>query len=198
MNRLLNSSAGAQRTLALGLLVLFVGLVVWAVFWILAGLAQQRDTLNETRERAGRLLRFATMDLSASSGAARAGPDDDGLFLAAPSMVIARANLQQRVNTIASDHNTQVSSSGNLPDLKEDATTLIGLRLDFEGAYQDVTRTVLAIEAGLPPLVVKELSIRSTGGELPDRPPELAAQLHIYAAVRTGAAAENQAGQSQR
>lgn len=190
LTRLLNASPGTQTAVAAAMLVLCAGIAVWVAVAVAGGLNEQRNALIETRERAGKLIQFAATDVSQAAVA-----DDPGgteLFMSAPSIVIARADLQQRINAIASAQKSFVASVGNLPDLNEDNTTMIGLRVDFSGAYEDVTKTVLAIETSMPPLIVKELSVRSAGVEQPDRPPELAAQLLVYAPVRTSAAASGE------
>lgn len=173
--------------IAVAMVVVCVGIFGWAAASVAGGLIAQRETLQQTRERAGKLIQFTASGLPLTADVTGDGQAE--LFMAAPSMAIARADLLERINSIASAHSSFVASVGNLPDLAEDYTALIGLRVDFSGAYDDVAKTILAMETSMPPLVIKELSVRSAGVEQPDRPPELAAQLLVYSPVRTEDAA---------
>ncbi|RWM12890.1 MAG: hypothetical protein EOR72_20455 [Mesorhizobium sp.] len=184
LNRLLNAPAGMQKGIAVSLLAVAGGVMIWIVADVAEYLAAQRTMLTETRERAGALAAFARVDLSGTGPVAASGDASAGLFMSAPSVVLARANLQERINAIASANNAQVASAGNLPDLEEEGSNFIGLRVAFSAKYDDVSRTLLAIETGTPPLIVKELNVRSTGAALPNQPPELSVELRVYGAVR--------------
>lgn len=167
----------------MGLTVIAVAVAAFVLWSFAASIGEARASLVEARERAGILLELARTDLSAlpDDGADSAG---NALFIEAPSLVLARAALQGRINAIAKANNVLVASAGNLPDLDEGGSMMIGLRIDFSGTYLDVNKTVHAIETSMPPLLVKEMDVRAAGVAKAGTPPELAAQLRIFGAVR--------------
>lgn len=181
--RLLNASFAVQALVAWGVLSLLVTLVATNVVGLTQSIADSYATLNETRERVGRLTQFTALDLSQFPEPSQSN-DTVNLFIPAPSLAIARANLQQRVTEVAVANNVMIVSAGNLPDLHENDATLIGLRVAFSGSYDNVAKMVMALEAALPPLILKELSANIVGEEFPDRPPQLSAQIRVYGAVR--------------
>lgn len=187
--RLLNAPPRLQSAFALALLaaiLLGAGGVAWSVA---AGLFEQKRELIELRERAGRLQRLAATTLPQED----IGVDPDQtrqLFMVATSLVIARADLQQRLNAISAANAVNVASVGNLPDRAEKSGTSIGLRLQLSGTYENVLATVAAIEGGAPPLIVREMTINAVGLMQPGSPPELSAEMRVYAAVRLAEDAE--------
>lgn len=181
--RLLNASFGVQALVAWGVLALLVVLVATNLLGLTTGIGESYATLTETRERVGKLTQFTAIDLSQFPEPSQSG-DTINLFMPAPSLAIARANLQQRVTELATTSNVLIASAGNLPDLQENDATMIGLRVDFSGSYDNVARMVMALETATPPLILKELNVNVVGEDLPDRPPELSVQLRVYGAVR--------------
>lgn len=194
MHRLLNAPRPLQTAAAILLAMLAGAALLWFVSTIIGHFIQQRDELDASRENVGRLMRFAEMDLSQVSHPALSGPGTDELFVHAPSIAIARADLQQRIGTIVGSQNTYLASVGNAPDLNENNATLIGMRVDFSGSYVDVTNALYLLETSTPPLILRDMSLNASGVDLTDRPPELAAQLHVYAAVRIEAPEASGAG----
>lgn len=186
--RLLNAPFAVQRAVAWGALALLLTVAATNIFGLGAGIAERYGTLIETREKVGRLSRFVAVDLSTLPEPSHSA-DVVNLFMDAPSLAIARANLQQRVTEIAAVNTVLIASAGNVPDLTENDATLIGLRVEFSGGYENVAKMVMALEASSPPLILKELNVHALGEDLPDRPPELAAQLRLYSAVRADQAA---------
>lgn len=183
LSKLINAEMRTQKATALGLTVIAVAVAAFVLWSFAASIGEARASLVEARERAGILLELARTDLSAlpDDGADSAG---NALFIEAPSLVLARAALQGRINAIAKANNVLVASAGNLPDLDEGGSMMIGLRIDFSGTYLDVNKTVHAIETSMPPLLVKEMDVRAAGVAKAGTPPELAAQLRIFGAVR--------------
>lgn len=182
IGRLLNAPMRIQSAVALGLLTLLGVCGVLLSVALAQNIADQQQSLIDSRERAGRLMRLAATDLSRNAIEEQTG--DAQLFMGAASLAIARAELQQRISSIAATNNISIASAGNLPELTENGVTMIGLRIDFSGQHESVGKTVAAIEAGSPPLIVRHLTVRTAGAEQSGQPPELAAQLRVYAAVR--------------
>jgi Type II secretion system (T2SS), protein M subtype b len=187
LTRLMNAPLWAQRLVAVVVVVVFFAAAAAAAAAMTASLDAKNEELQLLRDRAGRFARVVALEesLRAANGSADAGADAS-LFIEAESPAIARAALQGRITAMAGAHGVVVVSSGGLPDRTENGYQLIGLRADVTGEFNAVHSTVLDIESNLPPLFIRELGIKLAGG--PGRgqpgPPQLTAQIQLYAAYR--------------
>jgi hypothetical protein len=194
LTALLNAPMIVQRAVAFSIFACGAALLLGLAWSVIDGLANRHETLLGVREQVGRLQRLAQTQLPAEATIEdKAGGLD--LFASEPNLAIARANLQQRINDISASNNTPLASVSNLPDSEQDGVTLIGLRVDFSGGYDDVLRTVAAIEASIPLLIIRELNVHAAGVEQLDHPPELAAQLRVFGAIRVVAPADASSGE---
>ncbi|TCD16659.1 type II secretion system protein GspM [Oricola cellulosilytica] len=189
---LMNAPRGLQRAAAIMLLIAFAGLAAGSVAAMASLLNAKHAELQALRDTAGRFARVAALEesLKASLGALENGKDRS-LFVEAESAAIARAALQSRLGAIAAKHKLSVVSVGGLPDRDENGYQLIGLRADVVGRFEAVHGTVLDIEGDLPPLFIRELTLRLNGPPGgPDTPAvQITAQIQLYAAYRAPATA---------
>jgi Type II secretion system (T2SS), protein M subtype b len=116
--------------------------------------------------------------------AASANEDRSNLLLQADNLPIAKANLQSRIGALAQTHGVTVTSSGAVPDLKENGFLLIGYRADLSGSNDAVGRFLTVIETMMPPLLVREFTLRAEGVSLPGQEPTLSASIKLYVAMR--------------
>ncbi len=185
LTRLMNAPRALQDGVAvlLGILCLLAPLVLAAQAALL--LRSQSQEIFDQRARAGKLAGLAAMKDEAL-GLAQTPVDasNGGLLIEAGNMPIAKANLQSRISAIAQAHGAAVSSSGGVPDIKENGLLLIGLRADISGTNEAIEGTLSDIESGKPPLLVREFTLRSEGAPLADRPMTLTASIRLYGAVR--------------
>lgn len=182
--RLLNAPAYLQTLVALALLGIQVLVAVLVAQTFASDIVQRRDFLLQTRERAGKMMQLAAIDLAAPRNLSDSQHETGKLFKEPPSLAIARADFQQQVTDIAIRNGTSVASAGNLPDRDEADVTMIGLRVIFSGANDAVARTILNLETVAPPLIIKEINVHSAETGQPNQPIQLTAQLHVYTAVR--------------
>jgi Tfp pilus assembly protein PilO len=152
------------RILALSLtLVVVAGAYVLAVAPLL-GLYSERASLLSTRELLRDkivaaaavlpLLRARASELSATSDAQEA-------TLQGSSDPIAMANLQNRIEELATSAGAAVSSTETLPPEIRDYYRRIGLRVVFNGSYQSLITLISGLETSTTPLIVDNLQIHS-------------------------------------
>ena len=191
LTRLLNLPARLQELIALALFV--AGLLSMATLatQALFVLADQRQTISDLRETAGKLNRLAGMKDSVKAQTLDAA-DGDGLLLMAPSVSIARADLQSRITAIAQSHAAAVASVGDVPDLTEQGLMLIGVRAIISGTNDAIQKTLLEMESVKPPLLVREFVIQTSGIDAADRPAELSVQFQVYGAMRASSVGESE------
>ena len=185
LTRLINAPLTLQRIVAIALAGSMALVALAASTAVVGGVWADRAELIALRVRAGHLTQIASMKHSLGD---RFEPEQTGdqaiLFIEAPSDSIARAALQERVSTIVRNSGSALGSIGNAPDENETGITMIGLKADLSGSHDAVHKTVLALETSLPPLIVREATIRLVSGSATGTPPELSAQLRVYGAYR--------------
>lgn len=184
LTRLLNAPFRIQAMIAWSAALVLAIVLAWATFGLASALMGVRSRLLETRALAGRLSQVASTKRDAATRGLAPEDGGNGLFLEASSLTLARADLQQRINTVVGSQGTTIASAGNLPDIVEKQTQMIGIRADFSGPYDSVAKAIAALESSVPPLIIRALDIHAAGISAPNRAPELAAQLRVYTAVR--------------
>jgi hypothetical protein len=185
LTRLINAPHFLQRAAVLSLAALALALVsaLGAVAW--GYLESRQAEILSLRERAGHMTQIIALKDSAKAPEEGVGAvNDSSMFVEAESLTIGRAMLQARIEAIAQSNALQISSAGALPESLENGLTLVGQRIDFSGTYDAVHSALLEMETSMPPMLVREASIRVSAGEAGDRPLELAAQIKIFSALR--------------
>lgn len=158
--------AGARRPLAIGLLVLLVGLVAaiaWLPFWLIARERQELATLEaEIRTLNTRLpLRD---QLLAEARALEQSTDLQGVLMQGETAAVAAAELQGELTALAAASGVGVSSVQSVEPSADGPFTRVGLRFALNGDIASLRDLLYAIETGTPALVVDELSL--SGSEL--------------------------------
>jgi Type II secretion system (T2SS), protein M subtype b len=185
LTRLINAPLSLQRAAALSFAALVLALLsaLGSTAW--GDLESRHAEILSLRERAGHMTQIIALKDSAKAPEEGAGgSNDSSMFAEAESLTIGRAMLQGRIEAIAQSNGLQISSAGALPDSQENGLTLVGQRIDFSGTYDAVHSAFLEMETSMPPMLVREASIRVSAGEAGDRPLELAAQIKIFSALR--------------
>lgn len=107
-------------------------------------------------------------------------------FLEGDNIAVIQAGLQTRMNTIAGSQSVVVASVGNTPPLMIDGIQYVGVRANVQGKLPAINNTLFQLETSLPPLIIREASVRSTNSVQQDNltgPIELAAEIAVYGAV---------------
>jgi Tfp pilus assembly protein PilO len=152
------------RVLALSLTLVAVAaaylLVVAPVLGLYADRASQLSTREMLRDKivavAAELpqLRARASELSATSAAQQA-------TLQGSSDPIAMANLQNRVEELATSAGAAVSSTETLPPEIRDYYRRIGLRVALNGSYESLMTFIAGLETSTTPLIVDNLQIHT-------------------------------------
>jgi hypothetical protein len=179
---LVNSSVRTQRGVALALIMIAASFLLTVLLVFNRQFAVRNAHLTELRQLAGRLAAFSSQigqgtlpiqDLNAASD----------IFFTASSLNIAKADLQSKVEQLAQANGLGIASIGSTPDMEWQGLRFIGIRADLAGSQDAIYALMLDLEQSTPSLVVREASLRITGGELGDRPVEMGAQIQVFALV---------------
>lgn len=81
------------------------------------------------------------------------------LTLEGASDAIASADLQSRIDALASSVGAAIGSSESLPAVARGPYRRIGLRLALSGPYETLIKLLARLEAATPPLVIDNLQI---------------------------------------
>ncbi|NJS14004.1 MAG: hypothetical protein HC788_04550 [Sphingopyxis sp.] len=185
LTQLINAPLLAQRLIALLIAALVMAGGIGVVVTVGFHFSALNSGLTEQRERAGHLKQVLILKNAVSTTKQpNKGNLGQRLFLEAPSLTIARADLQSHIGALAQSNGVMIDSAGNMPDILEDGLTMIGLRFDMSGRHDDVHRTIVDIEAGVPPLFVRDWIVRVIGGEAGDQALQIAVQFQVFAAYR--------------
>lgn len=152
------------RVLAVSLTLFAVAaaylLIVAPLFGLYADRASQLSTREMLRDKivaaAAALpqLRARVSELSATSDAQQA-------TLQGSSDPIAMANLQNRVEELATSAGAAVSSTETLPPEIRDYYRRIGLRVALNGSYESLMTFIAGLETSTTPLIVDNLQIHT-------------------------------------
>ncbi len=91
----------------------------------------------------------------------RATANTSKITLDGANDAIASANLQSRVEALATSLGVTLGSTEALPAVDRGGFRRIGLRIAVRGEYESLVRLFGAIDASVPPLVLDNLHIRS-------------------------------------
>ncbi len=148
--------------MALGLTLLVLGFGYFLVAAPLLDLyAQRQARLDHQRlllphlEAVGATLPALRARIRALTAAART----QNVTLDGESDAIASANLESRIEALASKAGASMGSTESLPAVSVDGYRRIGLRLVLSGPYETLIKLVATIETATPPLVIDNLQI---------------------------------------
>ena len=150
--------------LALALLLLAVGAAYLAIVAPLLSLYAERDALIEQRRMLAPRLGAAAAELPAlraRAAALRATANTKKVTLEGASDAIASANLQSRIEAVASSVGATISSTESLPAESLGDYRRIGLRLVLNGEYETLVKLLAALETATPPLILDNLKINA-------------------------------------
>lgn len=176
----------AQRSLAIalaGIGLLIILLLVLTSFQMLV------DLQSRIEEGRYNLARFDRLLDQKPAGEAQVEASIGGTvsaFLEGDNIAVIQAGLQTRMNTIAGSQSVVVASVGNTPPLMIDGIQYVGVRANVQGKLPAINNTLFQLETSLPPLIIKEASVRSTNSVQLDSltgPIELAVEIAVYGAV---------------
>lgn len=183
---LMNLPRIAQRLIAWGLLLATLGLGVAIVLCAIDVVAAKREEIAEGRWTLAKLEKLLAQGASLTSETPADLTDDaSGPFLPGETIPLIQANLQGRLNSLAAMQSASVISVGNVPALAIDGVQYVGVRADLQGPIEALYNTIFELETSIPPLVIREATIRSTGnpGDVLSGPVELVAQITLYGAI---------------
>jgi general secretion pathway protein M len=149
--------------------MILVLVAVGAVYFLVAAplfdlYAGRQAILEQRRMLALRLAAIASElpALRARVAELRAEPSTSLAGFEGDSDAIASANLQSRVEELASSVGAAIGSSENLPAEPRGAYRRIGIRVRLNDNYPTVVKLLGALETATPPLVTSDLHIRGT------------------------------------
>lgn len=175
-----------QRSLAFGLGIIGILLVLLILLSGMQALEDLQNSIEEGRSNLARLEQLIAQRPADNGQPAVQQSDITAVFLPGENIAVIQAGLQTRVNAIASAQGAIVASVGNAPVIAIDDMQYAGVRVDIQGNLPSISNTLFDLETSLPPLIIKEATIRGTnpaqkGGSV--RPVELAGEIVIYGAV---------------
>jgi general secretion pathway protein M len=150
----------AGQALALAILCLVLGGVyLLLVSPVLDLYAQREATLADRRILAPRLSAAAAElpELRARLAELQAAATTRKIALDGASDAIAAANLQSRIEELASAAGVTIGSTEGLAAENRGAYRRIGLRLAISGDYDAMVKLLAAIETAAPPLILSNV-----------------------------------------
>lgn len=150
------------RLLALGLvLIVLVGAYFVLVAPVVDFYAERQASLANRRAILPRLVAAADElpALRARVAQLRAAANLRKVTLEGASDAIASADLESRIDALASSVGAVIGSTEALPAEARGAYRRIGLRLALSGSYETLVKLIARIEAATPPLIVDNLQI---------------------------------------
>jgi hypothetical protein len=185
VSRIINLPLWRRRILALAVLILVSGgfaLLSWSA---LAALGNSISAVEEKRLMLGRLQAMAALKPSLERDRLAIAADDTAGFLDGETEAVVRGNMQTRLTAIASTTSATLLSIGNISPYEVDGVRYIGMRVDLSGPVEAIHGMIFEIEAGRPAFIIRQASIWTGGGQqATSSPPEISAQLQVYAPLR--------------
>jgi general secretion pathway protein M len=148
--------------LAVALLFLALGSVYFLAVAPLVDLYQQREArIEDARILLPRLQAMTAQlpVLRAQVARLRAAARTRKVTLAGASDAIASADLQSRIEALATSVGATIGSTESLPAETRDGYRRIGLRFALNGPYETLVRLLAKLQEATPPLVVDNLQI---------------------------------------
>jgi general secretion pathway protein M len=150
--------------LALGILAAAIAVVYLAVVLPLEVLYADHQAMLEDRAMLASRLRTTAAELPALRtrlAELRATASTSNLTLDGASDAIAAANLQSRLEALATSLGVTLGSTEALAAEDRGGFRRIGLRIALSGGYDNLVKLLGAIERSAPPLVLDNLRIRN-------------------------------------
>lgn len=123
--------------------------------------AQRRATLEQEHmllprlEAAAATVPVLRQRLAALNTAARSR----NVTMGGASDAMASADLQSRIEALASQAGATIGSTENMPVQTQDGYRRIGLRLVLNGSYETLVKLFATLETATPPLIIDNLQI---------------------------------------
>jgi hypothetical protein len=177
-----------RKTAAAALLLIVLMGFARAAYTYISYYQARTARILEQRHALGRLQ--ALVDRSDEIDGLASSHSSDALarlVFEAPSPPLLIAKLQKQLQAIVIANQAQFIRASELPARRELGFTLAGLKLEVTGTIESLARTLEAIEASVPLLIIEEATIAadSINQNLPDRVPQLAMSLAIVAVGQT-------------
>ena len=150
------------QLLAAGLLFLALGSVYFLAVAPLFDLYQQREARIEDGLILLPRLQAVAAELPALRSQVarlRTAARTRKVTLEGASDAIASANLQSRIEALATSAGATIGSTESLPAETRDSYRRIGLRFALNGPYETLVRLLAKLQESTPPLVVDNLQV---------------------------------------
>ena len=143
------------------LLISLAGFYLLAINPLLDFYAQRQAVLEQRRMLLPHLKAAAEElpELRARASELRAAANNRKVTVEGASDSIASANLQSRIEELASSVGATIGSTESLPGELRSGYRRIGLRYVLSGPYETLVRLLAVLEAATPPLVIDNLHI---------------------------------------
>lgn len=150
------------QLLAAGLLFLALGSIYFLAVAPLIDLYQQREARIEDGLILLPRLQAVAAELPALRSQVarlRTAARTRKVTLEGASDAIASANLQSRIEALATSAGATIGSTESLPAETRDSYRRIGLRFALNGPYETLVRLLAKLQESTPPLVVDNLQV---------------------------------------
>jgi general secretion pathway protein M len=150
------------QLLAAGLLFLVLGSIYFLAVAPLVDLYQQREARIEDGLILLPRLQAVAAELPALRSQVarlRTAARTRKVTLEGASDAIASANLQSRIEALATSAGATIGSTESLPAETRDSYRRIGLRFALNGPYETLVRLLAKLQESTPPLVVDNLQV---------------------------------------
>jgi hypothetical protein len=182
---LMNAPRAVQRSVALGISFLLVGTIVVLVTSLGSIISDKASNIDSMRGELFRLNQFISRKPPKPIDAT-SRPVDENLFLDGSSLPIIHARLQERINATTSEVGVTVASISGMQSIQINGEAYVGVRADIEGDFRSFHEVIRRVEGSMPPLFIREISIRNTSAVSQDvlsGPLHLAGQIVVFGAV---------------
>lgn len=154
------SEAGFKRWLAVGLFLLVVAVVVFALLvpLVTAGI-QSYDEKNDLLFRLQRQKTIAAREKGVAENLAEVKQqfEDQGYFTTSSTEALASAELQNMVKKAVSEAGGQLSSTQGLPGKLEDGFFRVAVRVRMTASMETLSSVLHNIENAVPVLIIEQL-----------------------------------------
>lgn len=160
-------NASFQRWLAVGLLLLVVAVVVFALLVPLVTVGLQN--YEEKSDLLFRLQRQKTIaaratDVSANLEAIKQQFEEQGYFATSGTEALASAELQNIIKKAVSEAGGQLSSTQGLPGKLEDGFFRVAVRVRMTASMETLSSVLHSLENAVPVLIVEQLDASPVRG----------------------------------
>jgi general secretion pathway protein M len=172
------------QALALALTIIAATLLWLCTAAPLLGWYEARaDRLSQQQQLAARMeiLSQEIPALRQAVGAAGLQSDDDQVLLAGSTDVIAGANLQSVLQTLASQAGTSLDSSALVPAQQDGALRRISMQVSITATWPVLIAFLEAIGTARPRMIVDQISLANTLSSAPSQETPLQADFSVTA-----------------